>query len=177
MKNSFKLFTALSIAFLGMIYACTNSQKIQKVAMAVDSIALLPVSSREFATINSGKQKYSTVDSSYFVKITNMNILTRNISNINGNQNGVCDTCVTGYQSAIIENRLVAEQLSKETFELRDKLSKIDKLKSDADKVISTMNNQAAEINNLVAIRNSLIRQSQKEIEENRRLNSMTARN
>ena len=173
MKNSFNLLTALCIAFLGMIYACTNSHKIQKVAIAIDSIGLLPSPSRESATISIQKD---SVGDSIYSKIASMNILTQSINKINEKQNGVCDTCVTGYKSGIIENRLVAEQLSKETFELRDKLVKIQKLKSDADKEIAMMNNQTAEIINIVAVRRNLIRQSQREIEESKRSNSLTAR-
>ena len=174
MKNSFNLLTALCIAFLGMIYACTNSHKIQKAAIAIDSIGLLPSSSRESAIISIQKD---FVGDSIYSKITSMNILARSINKINEKQNGVCDTCVTGYQSAIIENRLVAEQLSKETFELRDKLSKIEKLKADADKTISITNNQTAEMNNIASVRRGLINQFNKELEENKRFNSMTARN
>ena len=175
MKNSFKLFSALSIAFLGMIYACTNSHQIQKVAMPVDSIGLLASPLRELVTVTPVVQK-DTVGDSIYSKITSISILTQNINKINEKQNGVCDTCVTGYQSAIIENRLVAEQLSKETFELRDKLSKIQMLKSNADKEISMINNQTAEMNNIVAVRRSLIRQSQREIEDYKRSNVLTAR-
>lgn len=46
---------------------------------------------------------------------------------------GICDTCVTGYTQAIIENRLISKKLSEQTFEMQqlsEKLShEIDSLK------------------------------------------------
>ena len=98
MKNSFKLLTALFIAFLGMTYACTNPHQIQKVAMSVDSIGLLASPLRESATITIQKD---SVGDSIYSKIASMNILTQSINKINEKQNGVCDTCVTDRKSVV----------------------------------------------------------------------------
>lgn len=139
--------------------------------MSVDSLALFP-ELQQVAIIT----PHPINDSLVARKLEEMKKLTGSINQINQNRNGVCDTCVTGYQSAIIENRLVAEQLSKETNELENKLQAIVRLKSNADKVISILNIQGAELNTIVSIRRSLIRRTRRETEVIRRSNVLTAR-
>jgi hypothetical protein len=72
-------------------------------------------------------------------KVIEMKKLSDQVKAFSLKQNGVCDTCVSGYQSVIIENRLVVAELSRQTAELQAKIVEIDKLKSDSDKVIDSI--------------------------------------
>lgn len=176
MKNSFKLLLAWGIICISIFsYACINDHPTAKVTMAVDSLALFPDSIRQIAVI-SGSGYSDTYVSHDIDKFLEMKKLTASVNQIKLNQNGVCDTCVTGYRSVIIENRLVAAELSKETLELQEKTNAVRILKYGADKTIAMLNKQNIELNNIVALRRNLIRQSQRELEDTKRSAILTAR-
>ena len=176
MRNSFKLLLAWGIIGISIFsYACINDQSAEKVTMSVDSLALFPDSIKQIAVI-SGTVHSDTYVSHDIDKFIEMKRLTVSVNQINENQNGVCDTCVTGYRSVIIENRLVAAELSKETRELQEKTNTVRILKYGADKAIAILNKQSIELNNIVALRRNLIRQSQRELEDTKRSAILTAR-
>jgi hypothetical protein len=86
-----------------------------------------------------GSIKYERYVSDDLNKVIDMKNLSDHVKVIGLEQNGVCDTCVSGYQSVIIENRLVVAELSKQTAELQAKIVEIEKLKSDSDKMINSL--------------------------------------
>lgn len=79
-------------------------------------------------------------------KVDSISQLSKEINRIEMTQNGVCDTCITGYQSAIIENRKVAEKLSNETAELQRKVWAVQKQIQAVDSVLSSNDVQLSKL-------------------------------
>ncbi len=87
-------------------------------------------------------------------------------------QNGVCDTCVTGFVSVLIEHRAVSKQLSDEIQEMRNKLDAVKVSNSRAFALINTYQRQSAELQNIVSLRANLIQENQKQVAELRQRKS-----
>lgn len=56
---------------------------------------------------------------------------------IESTQNGVCDTCVTGYVSALIEYRTISKELSDRTHDLKVKLDAVKALNAHAYSLVN----------------------------------------
>ncbi|MFC0182748.1 hypothetical protein ACFFJX_27625 [Pseudarcicella hirudinis] len=52
-------------------------------------------------------------------KVLQIKKLREEIEQVNQNSFGVCDTCVTGYKAVLIENRLLANQLSEQNRKMK----------------------------------------------------------
>lgn len=99
---------------------------------------------------------FSSVDSTSF-KIDSISRLAAEIKRLDSTQNGVCDTCVTAYKSVIVENRLVAKELSDQTAELRQQLELVAILNNKARNLIE---NNTAQLSKLQNATNEIKRQS-----------------
>lgn len=84
-------------------------------------------------------------------------------------QNGVCDTCVTGFVSVLIEHRAVSKQLSDEIQEMRNKMDAVKVSNSRAFALINDFQRQSAELQNIVSLRANLIQENQKQVAELRK--------
>jgi hypothetical protein len=54
-----------------------------------------------------------------------INAMAKEVQRVDSVQFGVCDTCTTGFKAAMIENRLLAERLARESHTLREQLQKM----------------------------------------------------
>lgn len=70
---------------------------------------------------------------------------------IENEQNGVCDTCVTGFVSVLIEHRAVSKKLSDEIEEMNRNLRKVKVYNSEAVALIKSYQRQSGELEKLVA--------------------------
>lgn len=52
-------------------------------------------------------------------KTNQIAVMREEVENVAQNQFGVCDTCVTGFKSVIIENRLLANELAKQNLRMK----------------------------------------------------------
>jgi hypothetical protein len=89
--------------------------------------------------------KTAYVDSVQF-KVYTISKIAREIKRLDSVQNGVCDTCVTGYQSSIIENRFVAKELSDRTAVLSSKIEKVDRQIRSVDSLLSSNDVQLSKL-------------------------------
>lgn len=75
-------------------------------------------------SIGSKKIDNNRLDSAHkIVKIANMRV---RLDSIDVYSAGLCDTCVAGFRSAVVENRLLAKRLSEQNFELQELIQKND---------------------------------------------------
>lgn len=91
---------------------------------------------------------------------------------IENTQNGVCDTCVSGYASALIEYRTVSKQLSDRTHALKIKVDEVNLLNSKAFALINEIKKQSGELERIVAFRANLIEENSKQVAELRQRKS-----
>jgi hypothetical protein len=106
---------------------------------------------------NSDSFKTAYVETGQF-KIDSISKIAIELKRLDSLQNGVCDTCVTGYQSAIIENRKVAEKLSEQTAILDRKLEKTYNQIKEADSLLASNDVQLSKLKTL----NNLTNREQK---------------
>ena len=69
---------------------------------------------------------------------------------IENEQNGVCDTCVTGFVSVLIEHRAVSKKLSDEIEEMNRNLRKVKVYNSEAVALIKSYQRQSDELESIV---------------------------
>lgn len=50
------------------------------------------------------------------------------VDSINTNLGGICDTCITAYKAVIVENRMLANELSAQNYEMQQIIEKNKKL-------------------------------------------------
>jgi hypothetical protein len=91
---------------------------------------------------------------------------------IESTQNGVCDTCVTGYASALIEYRTISKELSDRTHELKIKVDEVKLLNGRAFALVNEFQRQSGELENVVSLRANLIQENQKQVAELRQRKS-----
>ena len=91
---------------------------------------------------------------------------------IESTQNGVCDTCVTGFISVLIEHRTVSKKLSDEIEEMNRNLQKVKAYNSEAFGLVNTFQRQSAELEGIVSFRTNLIQENQKQVAELRKSKS-----
>ncbi len=95
---------------------------------------------------------------SFFYKIDSISKISSELKRLDSLQNGMCDTCVAGYQSAIIENRKVAETLSNRTEILEEKIQKVDNQIYKIDSLLSSNDVQLSKLKVL----NRMVQREQK---------------
>ena len=88
---------------------------------------------------------------------------------IESTQNGVCDTCVTGFVSVLIEHRTVSKKLSDEIEEMNRNLQKVKAYNSEAFGLVNTFQRQSGELEGILAFRTNLIQENNKQIAELRK--------
>ena len=88
---------------------------------------------------------------------------------IETNQLGVCDTCVTGFVSVLIEHRTVSKKLNDEIYQMNQTYSKVKALNSASFAYINNFQRQSAELENIVALRANLIQENNKQVAELRK--------
>jgi hypothetical protein len=88
----------------------------------------------------------SQLNDSESVKVDTISRMAAEIKRLDSLQNGVCDTCVTGFKSVIVENRLVAKELSDQTAELRKQLELVAVLNNKARDLIEGNKTQLAKL-------------------------------
>lgn len=81
-------------------------------------------------------------------------------------QNGLCDTCVAGYTSALIEYRTISKELSDRTHDLQTKLEVVKRLNSNAYSMVNKFQRQTGELENIVSLRANLIQENNKQVAE-----------
>jgi len=83
------------------------------------------------------------------LRIAKITDISSDIKKLNRLQNGVCDTCITGYISVIIENRRVSNELSKQTEILENKVLLIE---HEIDKADSLLRDNYVQLSKLKVI-------------------------
>ncbi len=69
-------------------------------------------------------------------KVEDFSALRHELVGLDSSQFGLCDTCVASYRSAIAENRLVAQELSRQNLLLQTKVLAIKKLNLRVDSLL-----------------------------------------
>jgi hypothetical protein len=92
-------------------------------------------------------------------------------------QNGVCDDCVAGFGSVLIEHQSVAKKLSDEIYVMNEKLLELEKFKAETLAMSDIYQKQSAEFFNIVSLRTSLIKEHHDQIAELRKSNQVLAGN
>lgn len=121
-----------------------------------------------FHVPDSSKVSFSDVQKA----VSNSDSLSRLITDykrIESEQNGVCDTCVTGFISVLIEHRTISKKLSDEIEEMNRNLQKVKAYNSEAFGLVNTFQKQSAELENIVSLRTNLIQENQKQVAELRK--------
>ena len=107
--------------------------------------------------------------------VSNADSLSRLIAEykrVEATQNGVCDTCVTGFVSVLIEHRTVSKKLSDEIEVMNENLLKVKAYNSQAFGLVNAFQRQSAELEGIVAFRANLILENQKQVAELRKSRS-----
>jgi len=97
------------------------------------------------------------------------NRLLSDYKRIENTQNGVCDDCVTGYKSAMLEYREVAKELSDRTHELNLNIETIKVQNSKAFALMNDFKRQSGELENIVSLRANLIQENNRQVAELRK--------
>jgi uncharacterized coiled-coil protein SlyX len=92
-------------------------------------------------------------------------------------QNGVCDDCVAGFSSVLIEHQSVAKKLSDEIYVMNEKLLTLEKFKAETVALSEIYQRQSAEFVNIVSLRTSLIKEHHDQIAELRKSNQVLVSN
>lgn len=107
--------------------------------------------------------------------VSNADSLSRLIADyqrIENTQNGVCDTCVTGFVSVLIEHRTISKKLSDEIEEMNQNLQKVRAFNNKAFGLVNAFQRQSGELERIVALRANLIQENQKQVAELRQRKS-----
>ena len=118
-----KLQKFLPLAFLGLFLGIATScmDATDKQPSNLDSLVTKTVGN---SVSDTALTRFSDVQK----VASNADSLSRLIADykrIENTQNGVCDTCVTGYASAMIEYRTISKELSDRTHELKIKVDEV----------------------------------------------------
>ena len=81
-------------------------------------------------------------------------------------QNGVCDDCVAGFASVMLEHKMVAKQLSDEIHLMNQKVIEVKKFNAEAYGLIGVFKRQSGEMENIVSLRTSFLREHKERIAE-----------
>ena len=148
-----KLNNFLTLAFIGLclwMVSCTDVSEKQN-----------PAASKTSVSVASAVKTYS-VDSS-------MDSLKKQLAEyrrIMNTQNGVCDDCVAGFASIMLEHKMVAKQLSDEIHLMNQKTMEVKKYNSETFGVIGEFQKQSGEMENIVSLRTSFLRKYKDQIAE-----------
>lgn len=93
-----------------------------------------------------------------------INNLSKQVTKIDKEQLGLCDTCVASFQSAIIENRLLAERLARESEKLRGKLQQVNEATMKANQLVDKVEEQTVELQKVVKAKTRLINENETQL-------------
>ena len=105
-------------------------------------------------------------------RVDSLNRLITDYKRIESNQNGVCDTCVTGFVSVLIEHRTVSKKLSDEVSIMNRNLERVKAFNAKSFSLISSYQRQSGELSNIVSLRATLIQENTKQVAELRKSKS-----
>lgn len=148
-----KLNNFLPLAFIGLclwMVSCTDVSEKQN-----------PAASKTSVSVASAVETYS-VDGS-------MDSLKKQLAEyrrIMNTQNGVCDDCVAGFASIMLEHKMVAKQLSDEVHLMNKKVTEVKKFNAEAFGLIGIFQKQSGEMENIVSLRTSFLREHKDQIAE-----------
>ena len=167
-----KLHNFLPLAFLGLclwiVSACTDSISKQPIQQT-KSFKL----TNEGITYSQDNPAISFPDLQKAVlSADSLSKLITEYKRIESEQNGVCDTCVTGFVSVLIEHRIVSKKLSDEIEEMNRNLQKVKAYNSEAFGLVNTFQRQSGELEGIVTFRANLILENQKQVAELRKSRS-----
>lgn len=149
MKNLLRILLVLSVVIMA---SCEKQAVTQKKAQ-VESVA--------------AQQYYSpsgiVLDTASVVAINN---LSKQVTKIDKEQLGLCDTCVASFQSAIIENRLLAERLAHESEKLRGKIQMVNEAMMTANQLVYKVEEQTVELQKVVKVKARLINETERSIDK-----------
>lgn len=160
-----KLHNFIPLAFLGLclwMVSCTDAPN--KQLQTLDSLTETTFTNVPDASLFSFSDVHKAVSNT-----DSLRGLLAEYKRVETTQNGVCDTCVTGFVSVLIEHRSVSKQLSDEIQEMRNKLDAVKVSNSRAFALINDYQRQSAELQNIVSLRANLIQENQKQVAELRK--------
>ena len=165
-----KLQNFLPLAFLGLCLwiatSCMDASK--KQANKSDSLTSLTATSHVFDTT---QISFSDVQDAVS-RVDSLSQLITDYKRIENNQNGVCDTCVTGFVSVLIEHRTVSKKLSDEVSIMNRNLERVKAFNAKSFSLINSYQRQSGELSNIVSLRATLIQENTKQVAELRKSKS-----
>ena len=105
-------------------------------------------------------------------RVDSLSELITNYKRIESNQNGVCDTCVTGFVSVLIEHRTVSKKLSDEVSIMNRNLERVKAFNAKSFSLINSYQRQSGELSNIVSLRATLVQENTKQVAELRKSKS-----
>ena len=106
------------------------------------------------------------------LRVDSLSQLITDYKRIENNQNGVCDTCVTGFVSVLIEHRTVSKKLSDEVSIMNRNLERVKSFNAKSFSLINSYQRQSSELENIVLLRANLIQENTKQVAELRQRKS-----
>ena len=105
-------------------------------------------------------------------RVDSLSRLVSDYKRIEDTQNGVCDTCVTGFVSVLIEHRTVSKKLSDEVSIMNRNLERVKAFNAKSFSLINSYQRQSGELSNIVSLRATLIQENTKQVAELRKSKS-----
>ena len=165
-----KLHNFLPLAFLGLCLwiatSCMDASK--KQANKSDSLVIQTLGNHGTDTT---QISFSDVQDAVS-RVDSLSQLITDYKRIENNQNGVCDTCVTGFVSVLIEHRTVSKKLSDEVAIMNRHLERVKAYNSTSFSLINSYQRQSSELENIVSLRTNLIQENTKQVAELRQRKS-----
>ena len=163
-----KLQNFLPLAFLGLCLwiatSCMDASK--KQANKSDSLTSLTATSHVSDTT---QISFSDVQEVAVSRVDSLSELITDYKRIESNQNGVCDTCITGFVSVLIEHRTVSKKLSDEVSIMNRNLERVKAFNAKSFSLINSYQRQSGELSNIVSLRATLIQENTKQVAELRK--------
>ena len=105
-------------------------------------------------------------------RVDSLSQLITDYKRIEHDQNGVCDTCVTGFVSVLIEHRTVSKKLSDEVAIMNSHLERVKAYNAKSFSLINSYQRQFSELENIVLLRANFIQENTKQVAELRKSKS-----
>ena len=105
-------------------------------------------------------------------RVDSLSQLITDYKRIEHDQNGVCDTCVTGFVSVLIEHRTVSKKLSDEVSIMNRNLERVKAYNAKSLSLINSYQRQSVELSNIVSLRANFIQENTKQVAELRKSKS-----
>ena len=165
-----KLQNFLPLAFFGLCILIATScmdatdKQPNKLDYLVSKTIIKPILDTSQISFSDVENAVSRVDS--------LSRLIADYKRIESTQNGVCDTCVTGFVSVLIEHRTVSKKLSDEVAIMNHNLESVKSFNDRSFSLINRYQRQSDELRNIVSLRATLIQENTKQVAELRQRKS-----